>query len=72
LNHREFEESFSIECMKLPLDRCKQLVRDSLPVALDLLIVNHKAEVLVGPATKSAGKRLAVRARVSGFPVADP
>lgn len=34
--------------MKLPLDRCKQVVRDSVLVALDLLIVNHKAEVLVG------------------------
>jgi colanic acid biosynthesis protein WcaH len=34
--------------MKLPLDRFKQVVRDSVLVALDLLIVNDKAEVLVG------------------------
>lgn len=34
--------------MKLPLDRFKQVVRDSVLVALDLLIVNDHAEVLVG------------------------
>ena len=34
--------------MKLPLDRFKQVVRDSVLVALDLLIVNDRAEVLVG------------------------
>jgi colanic acid biosynthesis protein WcaH len=34
--------------MKLPLDRFKRVVRDSVLLALDLLIVNEKAEVLVG------------------------
>ena len=34
--------------MKLPLDRFRQVVRDSVLVALDLLIVNNKEEVLVG------------------------
>jgi colanic acid biosynthesis protein WcaH len=42
--------------MKLPLDRFKQVVRDSVLVALDLLIVNDKAEVLVGRRTNPPAK----------------
>jgi colanic acid biosynthesis protein WcaH len=48
LQHTEFEESFIIESMKLPIDRFRNVVRDSVLVSLDLLIVNDKAEVLVG------------------------
>jgi colanic acid biosynthesis protein WcaH len=42
--------------MKLPLDRFKRVVRDSVLVALDLLIVNEKAEVLVGKRRNSPAK----------------
>ena len=41
--------------MKLPLDRFNPAVRDSVLVALDLLIVNAKAEVLVGRRKQSPG-----------------
>jgi colanic acid biosynthesis protein WcaH len=34
--------------MRLPIDRFRNVVRDSVLVSLDLLIVNDKAEVLVG------------------------
>ena len=34
--------------MKLPIDRFRNVVRDAVLVSLDLLIVNDKAEVLVG------------------------
>jgi colanic acid biosynthesis protein WcaH len=34
--------------MKLPLERFKQVVRDTVLVSLELLIVNEKQEILVG------------------------